>query len=200
MHASLSLSALALLAAVSFAPTSRVAEPAPPAPAAAETYEVDSVHSTILFRVKHLGVAYSYGRFNEMQGKIVVDDANPAASSVEIEAKTDSIDTGNAKRDQHLKSPDFFNAKQFPTVSFKSTSAKKAGEKWEVAGNVTLKGVSKPVTLTLDRVGTAKTPQGHKTGFEGKFAVKRSDFGMSFMPDGLGDEVTLQVSIEAARK
>ena len=83
---------------------------------AADTYRVDPVHSSVIFRVKHFGVGYFYGRFNEASGAFVVDAANPSMSSVEVQVKADTVDTHNPKRDQHLKSPDFFNAKQFPVI------------------------------------------------------------------------------------
>lgn len=177
-----------------------VLAPATSAVRAAETYDVDKSHSSILFRVKHLGVSYAYGRFNDFSGTVVVD-ADAAKCSVEIVAKTESVDSNDAKRDQHLKSPDFFNVKQFPALSFKSTKVAISGEKYEVTGDLTMKGVTKPLTVVLDRVGSGKDPWGgYRTGFEGTFTVKRSDFGMNYMPDGIGDEVKILISIEGIRK
>ncbi len=169
---------------------------------AAETYDIDKSHSFLLFRVKHLAVSYAHGRFNDFSGTFVVDDADPKKSTVEIEVKTESVDTGDAKRDQHLRSPDFFNAKQFRTMTFKSTSVKPAGgDKYEVTGDLALKGVTKPITVTLERVGSGKDPWGgYRTGFEGRFTLKRSDFGVDYMPDLLGDEIVVTVAIEGVRK
>ena len=92
---------------------------------AAETYKVDTAHTYVMFRVKHLGVGYSYGRFNGPTGKFVFDESSPSNSSVEMQVKTKDVDTNVDKRDNHLRSPDFFNAAEHPAISFKSTSVKK---------------------------------------------------------------------------
>lgn len=169
---------------------------------AAETYKVDPVHSSVLFRAKHFNTGYFYGRFNSVSGSVVVDDANPAKSSVEIQVKVESIDTNDAKRDQHLKSPDFFNAKQFPTISFKSKQVKKSGkDAYEVTGDLTIHGVTRSVTANVTRTGEGKDPfGGYRIGFETVFTIKRSDFGMKFMLQGISDEVRLIVSIEGIRQ
>ena len=174
---------------------------APPA-GAAETHQIDTVHSTVLFKAKHLGVSYSYGRFNDISGTIVLDDADPAKSTAEISIKAESIDTGNAKRDTHLKSPDFFNTKQFPVISFKSKKITKTADgKLEAAGALTLHGVTKDVTLVVERVGSSKDPRGGaKTGFHTVLKLKRSDYGMKFMLEGIGDDVEVTISIECATK
>jgi len=169
---------------------------------AADNYQVDPVHAAVVFRVKHLGVGYTYGRLNEVGGRLVLDEEDPANCVFEVQAEADSVDTGNAKRDQHLKGPDFFNAKEFPAVTFRSKQVKKAdASTYEVAGELTLHGVTKPVTVKLQRVGTGKDPWGgYRTGFEGSLTVKRSDFGMKFMPEGVGDEVWLLIGFEALRQ
>jgi polyisoprenoid-binding protein YceI len=169
---------------------------------AAETHQIDTVHSAVLFKVKHLGVSYSYGRFNDISGTIVLDDADPAKSTAEITIKAESIDTANAKRDTHLKSPDFFNTKQFPVITFKSKKVKKSADgKLEAEGALTLHGVTKDVTLQVERVGSAKDPRGGaKTGFHTVLKLKRSDYGMTFMVGPLGDEVEVTISLECATK
>lgn len=169
---------------------------------AGDVYQVDPVHSTVIFRVQHLGVSYSYGRFNDPAGTINVDDSDLSKSGIEVSVDVAKIDTDNAKRDEHLKSPDFFNAKVYPTISFKSTSVKKTGEKtYEVAGGLTLRGVTKPVTLNVEWVGTGKDPWGGtRTGFETSLTIKRSDFGMDKMVGPIGDEVKLIISIEGVKK
>ncbi len=168
---------------------------------AAETYKVDGVHSSVLFRAKHFNTGYFYGRFNDISGTVVVDESNPAKSSVEIEVKVDSIDTHDAKRDQHLKSPDFFNAKQFPTITFKSKQVKKSGkDTYEVTGDLNLHGVTRSVTVKVTRTGAGKDPfGGYRIGFETVFTIKRSDFGMKFMLGPVSDEIRLIVSIEGVR-
>ncbi|HEV3136240.1 MAG TPA: YceI family protein [Pirellulales bacterium] len=122
----------------------------------AASYAVDPVHSTVLFRVKHMGTSFAWGRFNEIVGRLNLDDQAP---SVEMLVKTESLDTANAKRDQHLKSPDFFSAKQFPAISFKSTRVARAGEnKYDVEGTLSLHGVDRPLKVQLERTGAGKNP------------------------------------------
>jgi polyisoprenoid-binding protein YceI len=170
---------------------------------AAESYKVDRDHSIVLFSIEHLGLSHVHGRFNETSGSIVVDDANPAKSSVDIEVKADSLDTNAPKRDAHLKSPDFFNVKQFPTIAFKSKSVKKSGdEEFEVAGDLTVHGVTKPVTVKVSHIGSGADPWGgQRSGFETTFKIKRSDYDMKYMIGaGLGDEVEITVAIEGVRQ
>ena len=124
------------------------------AASAAETYKLDPVHSSVLFKAKHLNVADFYGRFNDFSGTVTFDNENPSKSSVNLEVKVESLDTHEAKRDQHLKSPDFFNAKQFPVIAFKSTKVEKAGaDSYKVTGDFTLHGVTKPVTVEFKKTG-----------------------------------------------
>jgi len=184
------------------APALLVALLAGSALAAPETYEVDKTHSTLLFRIKHLDVGYTYGWFRDFSGSLVVDDDNLAGARVEITAKLDSVDTGDAKRDQHLKSPDFFNVAQFPTMSFKSTSVTKAGaDKYTVQGNLTLHGVTKPLTVTMTKTGEGDDPWGnHRIGFEGQMSFERSDFGMDKMLEAVSDTVWVTIAVEAVRK
>jgi polyisoprenoid-binding protein YceI len=172
-----------------------------PAGAEAESYQVDTVHSFVHFKVRHFGVGNVWGRFNQLTGSVAVNDADPAKSSIQVEVKTDSLDTGNQKRDQHLKGPDFFNVKQFPAISFKSKEVKKEGEAYQVAGDLTLHGVTKPLTVKVERLGAGKDPMGGvRAGYETTFTVKRSEFGMSTMVGPVGDEVQLTVSAEAVKK
>lgn len=169
-------------------------------------YEIDTAHSMIIFRAKHNGVSYNYGRFNEFSGKIVMTSMDVSGrftpgSMVEFEVKTASVDTGNEKRDQHLRSSDFFSAKQFPVITFKSTEVKaKAGKKdvLEVTGDLELHGVKKSITVDVEITGRAKGKQGESLiGFESIFTVKRSEFGMTYGMGPVSDEIRLIVSIEA---
>ena len=165
------------------------------------TYNVDPVHSTVIFRIKHFGVSYFYGRFNSPAGTFAFDPENPAESSFEITVKTANVDTHSSKRDGHLKSADFFNAKQFPEITFKSTSVKKGrGDTLKVTGDLGLHGQTREITIDLHHVGSRDTRRGQLCGFETTFTIKRSDFGMKFMLGGVGDEVTLMVSLEGGKK
>lgn len=169
---------------------------------AADTYELDPAHSHLVFKINHLGLADQFGRFNDFSGTVIVDEKTPAKSKVEVTVKTASVDTNNEKRDEHLRSPDFFNAKQFPTLTFKSTKVEAEGkDTYKVTGNLTLNGVTKPVTFTFKKTGEGKDPWGgHRMGGETKFTIDRTQFGINFMPEGLGKEVTLMLTFEGVKK
>lgn len=171
---------------------------------AASTYKIDAVHSSVLFRAKHLGVAYFYGRFNDFSGDITIDEADMSKSKVEFEVKTASVDTANAKRDQHLRSQDFFSAKQFPVITFKSTKVNaKAGQEnmLEVTGDFELHGVKKSITVDVEITGKTNFPQvGEVMGFHSVFDIKRSEYGFDFGMEGVKDDIQIIVSIEAGKK
>lgn len=196
------IAALAVVLAASL--WSFVDRPIDAAPAAARgPMVVDAGHSSVMFRVKHMNVAFFYGRFNTIGGEVHLDEKNAAASNVMIDIDADSIDTNGDKRDMHLKGPDFFSVKEFPRITFKSKTCAKKGEDWEVVGEMTMRGVTKPLTVMVKPTGTADDPRsGPKAGFETEFAIKRSDFGMKYGVDkgGLADDVKIMISIEAAPK
>jgi polyisoprenoid-binding protein YceI len=170
------------------------------AAAAPETFQIDPVHSTIIFRTKHLNAGHVYGRFDEFSGTVTVDDANLAAAKVEVSVKAQSLNTGNAKRDEHLRSPDFFAVAQFPTITFTSTSVKKAGDGYEVSGNLTLHGATKSVTVRMQRLGQGTNQEGKTVvGYEGTLDLKRSDYGMTKMVGPVSDEVRLILAFETSR-
>lgn len=182
-------------------PSSNIADAAPQEKSAggAESFVVDGVHSSNVFKVRHNGVANFYGRFNDMSGSVVWNAADPAAGSINVEVKTDSIDTNGEGRDKHLKSADFFDAEKFATFGFKSNAIKKTGENtYDVTGDLTLHGVTKSITVKFDHAGPVDTRQGRRIGLETTFTVKRSEYGMTkFLEgNGIGDEVTMTVSME----
>ena len=167
---------------------------------AADTFAVDASHSSVIYKVQHLGVANNYGRFNELEGSFTVDAANPAANQVSLTIKTDSIDSHNEKRDQHLRSADFLNSKQFPTATFVSSAWVKTAAGFDVTGTLTLAGTSKTVTVPVSQGPVIKDPWGlNRTGFETTIVLKRSDYGIKGVP-GVGDEVTLIIAAEAIAK
>jgi polyisoprenoid-binding protein YceI len=170
------------------------------APAAAGAWSVDPTHSSMVFRIKHLNTAFFYGTFNKVTGTINFDEAKPEASSLELTVQVDSLESHADGRNTHLKSKDFFNVAEFPTATFKSTSWKGSGTSFDVTGDMTLHGVTKPLTIKLEKTGEGKGQRGPIIGFESTFTIKRSDFGITFMPDGLGDEVKLMVGLEAGAK
>lgn len=163
-----------------------------------ETFKVDPVHSAVAFRVKHMNVSYALGRFNNVSGGFTLDADDPSKAAFDVTIRADSIDTANGPRDAHLKGPDFFNVRQYPTIRFQSTSAASAGEgAYEVQGNLSLHGVTKPITVKIQQVGVAPGMRGGRVaGVFSEFTIKRSDFGMKGMIGPLGDEVTVIVSLE----
>lgn len=167
---------------------------------AADTYNVDASHSAVIYKVQHLGVSNNYGRFNDIEGTITVDAANPAANQVSLSIKTDSVDTHNEKRDQHLRSADFLNSKQFPTMTFVSKSWAKTASGFDVTGDLTLAGTTKTVTVPVAQGPAIKDPWGlNRTGFETSFVLKRADYGIKGVP-GVGDEITVIIAVEAVNK
>ncbi len=165
---------------------------------AADVYKVDAVHSSVLFRVKHLNTSYAWGRFDEFSGSLALDSSQ---SKLQFQIKTASVDTNNANRDNHLKSPDFFNAVQFPTIDFASKSVVLKGNAYEVSGDLTLHGVTKPVTFKLTPTGTGKDMKNHAiAGFEANFTISQKDFGITKMAAAIGDEVWVIVAIETIKQ
>jgi len=172
------------------------------AASAAEAYGFDSVHSCALFRVQHLGAGLFIGRFNVLEGSFTFDGTGDSPPTFDVSIPIDSVDTNNSRLDSHLKSPDFFNATEFPAMIFKSTGATKTGERtWKVSGDLTMLGVTKPVTAEVLWTGTA-TMRDKRSGFEATFTVDRSDFGMNYgIENGsLGDETRVTVSMEGVAK
>jgi polyisoprenoid-binding protein YceI len=170
---------------------------------AADSYTIDPEHASVMFKVKHLGVSYTWGRFNDVKGSFVLDEANPAASRIEVVIKTESVDSGNERRDRHLRNADFFDAAQFPEIRFVSKTVSRAEpNQFTVTGDLTLHGVTRPLTVTVNKVGAGADPWGgQRAGGELTFTVKRSDFGMSYgLPNVVGDEVTLFVSLEGIKQ
>jgi polyisoprenoid-binding protein YceI len=163
---------------------------------AAETYQADTVHSSVIFRVKHLDTSFAYGRFNDISGTFLLDKESPLHSKLDFVVKSASIDTGSPKRDQHLKGPDFFNVVQYPTISFKSKHVAASGEGFEVTGDLTMHGTTKPVTVQVIPTGSSTGQMGKIAGIESTFTIKRSDYGMKGMIPMLGDDVRVTVSVE----
>ena len=167
----------------------------------ADTYKIDGIHSSLIFSAKHFGVTDFYGRFNEITGTVTFDAADPSKSSVDITVPVESIDTHNDKRNGHLKSPDFFNAKQFPTMTFKSTKIEGTGDNYKVSGDLTIHGVTKPITIDFKRGIDGKGGQGEtRGGGETRFTIKRSDYDMKFMTNAVGDDVHIILSLEGVKE
>jgi polyisoprenoid-binding protein YceI len=175
----------------------------------APVYGVDAVHSGVIFRTKHAGITNFYGRFNKVDGTWSFDPESPEEASFEFTVDNNSVDTGNSGRDDHLRNPDFFNTRQFPTTTFESTKVEKSsGENmYKLHGDLTLHGVTKPVVADLEYLGTGEFRGNPIAAFEARFTIKRSEFGMTkyIAPDGsdsggLGNTVHLIVSVEGPRQ
>lgn len=190
--------ALLALPLVALSLTSAARDDKRPAPTGSATWSIDPVHSTALFKIKHLGTSWSYGRFNDISGSLTYDADKVENSKVDIAIKTTSIDTNSGPRDEHLRGPDFFDVKQFPTATFKSKSVTKKGEHgFTVTGDLTIHGTSKSVSIEMEHTGASNHPiGGPRQGFFGVTTIKRSDFGINYMPDGLSEEVELTLSFE----
>jgi polyisoprenoid-binding protein YceI len=165
------------------------------------TWAGDTVHSFVLFKIKHMGASWTYGRFNDFTVSLGMNDAGTEVSSVAFDVKTASVDTGQGKRDDHLRHSDFFNAAKFPSISFKSTAVKPAdAETTEVTGDLTLHGVTKPVTVKIARVGEGDMKGTKLVGYESVFTIKRTDFGMDSYVGPAGDDVQITVAVELQKK
>jgi polyisoprenoid-binding protein YceI len=181
---------------------------APFAAAAPVTWNVDPVHTETSFQVTHF-FSKVRGVFKEMQGTIVYDEADPNAIKVDAQVKVASVDTGNEKRDAHLQTADFFEADKNPTLTFKSTSVKKvADNRYKITGDLTMRGVTKPVTFDAEFLGSSAITmdgksRGHKAGFAATTVINRKDFGINWnktMDNGgvvLGENVTITLNVEA---
>lgn len=166
---------------------------------AAESYTVDPAHTFPHFSVSHLGFSTMHGRFDKTSGKVTLD-RSAKTGSLDIAIAADSISTGFAKRDEHLKSPDFFNAVEFPTITYQADSIKFKGDTpVSVPGKLTLLGVTKPVSLTIDAFKCGTNPMNKKDecGAAASAQIKRSDFGMKTFLPGIGDDIKLEFEIEA---
>jgi polyisoprenoid-binding protein YceI len=169
---------------------------------AADDFTIDPVHSSVSFKISHLGLSWIAGRFDKFSGNFTIDPEDAGRCSFNMAINADSIDTNNTKRNDHLRSPDFFNVKQFPEITFKSTAVKAAKDGYEVTGEFTMHGVSKPLTFTLSGGRRAEFPRGvQRTGFSTDLTLKKSDFGIGEkFAQLLGDEVLISVGFEGTKK
>ncbi len=168
--------------------------------ATGDDYTIDTAHSGVVFKISHSDLNWIYGRFNDFSGEFTIDPSDPSKSSFTMKIKPESVDTNQPKRDGHLKSPDFFNVKQYPSMSFTSTSVKPIEGGFEVTGDFTLHGQTKPITFNLKGGKTVAVKGMQKTGYTAEFAIKRSEFGISKFSPMLGDDVWVSVSFQGAKK
>jgi polyisoprenoid-binding protein YceI len=172
------------------------------------TYTIDTQHSAAQFKVRHMMIANVKGEFDKVTGTVEFDPADPAKSSVEASIDVNSISTRETDRDNHLKSADFFDAANFPTITFRSTGVAKDGGGYKVTGDLTIHGVTKPVTLEVESI-TDEVKDGWgflRRGLEATTKIDRRDFGLVFnipMDGGgmvVGDTIHITIDIEMTRK
>lgn len=162
----------------------------------AADYQVDPTHSAVTFEIGHLGISTTVGRFNDFEGAFSYDE-NGKSGDVEFTIQAASVDTNHDKRDEHIRGSDFLDVEKFPTLTFKSTSFD--GE--ELTGDLTLHGVTKPVTFEVEKEGEGEDPWGgYRVGFEASTTIKRSDFGITSYIPGVTDETEIDVFIEGIRQ
>lgn len=194
-------STLILLGA--FALTAATAEAAP------KEWTIDTAHSTVGFKIRHMMVSYTRGKFAKFSGTVTVDDAAVAKATVKADIELSTVDTGNAKRDKHLRSPDFFDVRKYPKMSFVSTKVvDKGAGKLEVQGKLSLHGKTKPVTLDVELTQPVKNPMSKKLirGATATAKISRKEFGLTYnsvLESGgvaLGDDVFIELEVELAEK
>ena len=164
-----------------------------------ESFKLDKVHSMVLFRVHHQGAGQFWGRFNDVTGTVLYPRDDSSSPRFDVEVDVASVDTGTAKLDRTLMSPDFFNGPEHPTISFRSSAGERTGEGlWKITGDLTMLGKTLPVTAMVEVTGVRGNPVVAKAGWEAIFTIKRSDFGMDWgvENDSLGDEVRLVIGLE----
>ena len=168
---------------------------------AADSYTIDPNHTFPRFSINHLGFSTLQGRFDKTSGTVTLDRA-AKTGAVELSIESGSISTGFSKRDEHLRSPDFFNAVEFPAITYKSTVMHFKGDApASVDGNLTILGVTKPVTFTIDAFNCGTNPMNKKDecGAGASAQIKRSDFGVKYGLPAIGDDVKLELEIEAIK-
>ena len=174
---------------------------------ATEKWDLDLVHSSINFTVRHLMVSKVHGRFANWSGTLSFDPSNPTSGQVDVQIDAASIDTRDAQRDGHLKSADFLETDAHPHITFKSTKVeKKSGNDYSVSGNLTIHGTTKPVVLDVEYSGYAKDPWGgERIGFSAHTSINRKDFGLAWnqaLETGgilVGEKVEIQIELEAIK-
>jgi polyisoprenoid-binding protein YceI len=168
------------------------------------TWQLDTAHTMVSFTAKHIMITKVRGLFKGVTGTIDFDEANPAASSVSVEIPAATVDTGMEPRDNHLRSADFFDVESYPTISFRSTAIEPKGDHWAMSGDLTIRGVTRPVVLDTERLGIVTAMDGRRhAGFEATTRIKRSEWGLTWnvgLEAGgwlVSDDVTIELEVAA---
>jgi polyisoprenoid-binding protein YceI len=175
-----------------------------PTQALADKYLIDTkgAHAFVQFRIKHLGYSWLSGRVNTFKGNFEYDENNPAATSVQVEISTASVDSNHAERDKHLRGKDFLHVDKYPKAHFESTAFKEnANGTASLTGNLTLHGVTQPVSIAVEHIGHGKDPWGgYRRGFEGTTQIALADYGINYKLGPKSKEVELRLSVEGIRQ
>ena len=169
--------------------------------ASANEYEIDPTHSFVEFRIKHLGYSWLHGRFNDISGTFKHDPAKPGENRIDVVIDAASVDTNHAERDKHLRSEDFLAVDEHPEATFTATSYVGTASSGLLTGDLTLRGVTKPVTIEVRKIGEGPDPWGgHRAGFEGRVEIVRRDFDIAYDLGPVSETVELTLGIEGVRK
>jgi polyisoprenoid-binding protein YceI len=172
------------------------------------SWTIDVAHTHVGFAIKHLMIATVRGRFAQVHGSVTVDESHPTTASIDINIPTASVSTGDEKRDAHLRSPDFFDVERYPNITFRSTRvAAQSNEAFRVVGDLTIRDVTREVTLDVQMLGRAKDPWGNEhAAFEATTRIKRGDYGLTWnaaLETGgvlVGDEVSISIEAQLLRQ
>ena len=179
-----------------------------PSAAGTTTWNVDNSHTLVEFSVRHLMISTVKGRFGEVSGKVIANDADPTQSQIDVTINAASIDTREAQRDTHLKSADFFDVEKFPSLTFRSTKIEKAsGDDLKVTGDLTIRGTTREVVLAVTSEGRVTDPWGgERTGYSATTKIKRSEFGLTWnvaLETGgvvVGDDIKIALEVELVKQ
>lgn len=167
----------------------------------AADYEIDHAHSFVEFRIKHLGYSWLYGRFNRFSGQFTYDPDNPQANAITVSIDPASVDTNHAERDKHLRGSDFLDVAKYPEAKFESTMYSGDADRGTLEGMLTLHGVTKPISIRLEKLGEGNDPWGgYRAGFIGTTTLTRRDFGISYNLGPASESMELELGIEGIRK
>lgn len=169
--------------------------------AVAAEYKIDPSHSFVQFRIQHLGYSWLYGRFNKIEGEFSHDPSNPGANRINVEIDTASIDSNHAERDKHLREEDFLDVKKYPTAIFASSRYEGDTGQGKLHGELTLHGVSRPISIDVKKLGEGTDPWGgYRAGFIGTTNLRLSDFGITYDLGPASETMELELGIEGIRK
>jgi polyisoprenoid-binding protein YceI len=172
-----------------------------PQTAMAADYKIDPAHSFVSFRIQHLGYSWLMGRFNDVTGEFSYDSSNPSASKIAIQVKAVSVDTNHAERDYHLRSADFLDVRKYPIATFKSTNYVGSDSSGTLNGVLTIREISKPVSIAVQKIGEGKDPWGgYRAGFSGTMKLTRKDFGGNYNLGPTSETMELQLTVEGIRE